>query len=190
MLKRVIGHEKRPTDSGAARARAYNCKTKQLQRKNPAIKGALSREEQDAARAFWSRFGVSIDPEWHGIYSATSGRSDARFVPEDIYYALLEPALNVLEQAPAYSDKNVYERLFPDVCVPTALLRRMGELYYTGSGEWLSEHDAVRCLEKAAPDDFVAKLSVRSGGDSMSPFSAAKLRRPRTPVPGTWSHAC
>lgn len=142
---------------------AYKRKTREFYRVNPALKCTLPASDQRSAKDYWSRFGFSIDPDWHATYATIDGH-DNRFVPEDVYYSLLEPALNALEHAPSYSDKNAYQHLFADVPVPQTLLRRIGGVFYSASGDQLSESEAVKRLVAAAPGDFISKPSIRSGG--------------------------
>lgn len=81
-----------------------------------ALHGALPAQAFDfdpaPARAFLARlFPGYGDLRWHRVYAAASGRQAATYLPEDVFYFHVLPALNPPERWPVYVDKNVVPSL-------------------------------------------------------------------------------
>ena len=64
---------------------------------------------------------------------ATNGIVDVRYVPEDLFYGVVEQKLNRFELAKAYQDKNNYDLLFSGFSMPRTVLRNINGDSLTGS---------------------------------------------------------
>jgi hypothetical protein len=101
--------------------------------------------------------------EWHRALAAARGELDPRYVPEDVFHSQILPALNRLDLAAAYADKNAYERFFPGAPLPPVLLRNQHGRYSDAEYRPLSEAQAAELLA-GAEGDWVAKPAIDSGG--------------------------
>ncbi|AHF00073.1 sugar-transfer associated ATP-grasp domain-containing protein [Thioalkalivibrio paradoxus] len=81
-------------------------------------------------RKLWSRVAGNVDPAWYRIYSHVFGRGDPRFIPLDVYYVLVEPALNNARFGPAFGDKNGYDLLHGRFRKPRDFIRYIDGVYY------------------------------------------------------------
>jgi hypothetical protein len=76
------------------------------------------------AREYWRKnLGVRISTRWHDLYAQASGVDDERYVPEDVFYADIEPALSTRLLGRAFVDKNLYDRWLPREVLPDTVFR-------------------------------------------------------------------
>ena len=68
--------------------------------------GTLDSKELDSVRKFYKNYGFkSIRPDWHAFYSRSSGLFSNFYVPEDVFYTLIEPRLNNVDFGKPLMDK-------------------------------------------------------------------------------------
>jgi hypothetical protein len=134
----------------------YRMKVRRLQR---SLTRADVPVDRAAAKRYWRRhFGVGISTRWHYVYAQQSGRDDARFVPEDVFYNLMEPVFNVYELHHAYADKNLYSRWLPEEVLPLAVLRSIHGRFYD------RDFRRVEPAEAAFDGVYFIKPTLASGG--------------------------
>jgi|GEM_PF-277774 len=139
-------------------------KIRQLLAHNPDLRtGSAGPHIVREARAFWGRYGVDVgDAPWHRALASASGRADPRYVPEDVFHVDILPALNRMELAAAYADKNAYSRLFPTAPMLPILLRNMNGRYLDAEYGLLGV-EAAEALLHSARGEYVVKPSIDSG---------------------------
>lgn len=108
-------------------------------------------------------FGTKEPLHWHMAYSAFNGLEDHRYLPEDLFYNLIEPALNHVDLTRAYADKNGYRGLFTDLRDPETVIKNIWGRYYNTAGQPLSQEEAIALLAEC-PTDLLIKPSIESGG--------------------------
>ena len=59
----------------------------------------------------WSVLKKIVSPKWLEIYSYVSNKIDINYIPEDIYYTVVENTLNNSMFSLSYSDKNYYDKI-------------------------------------------------------------------------------
>ncbi len=102
------------------------------------------------------------DVIWHICYAASNGILDGRYIPEDIYYTIVERELNNYDLAFSYMDKNIYKRLQGDIEMPGTVLRIINGRLYDGNYNALSLNEVKR---KIAPYEvLIFKPAIESGG--------------------------
>lgn len=82
-------------------------------------------KESDGEKAWlekWSVFGLKAKPSQYRVFRHYIG-DDINIVPEDICHDFIEPVLNPSAYTGYYSDKNVFDRLFPAGYLPKTILR-------------------------------------------------------------------
>jgi hypothetical protein len=80
----------------------------------------------------WRDFSGKINYDWLEVYTAVSGESDYRYVPEDIYYTGIEPRLNNKLYSKAWTDKNNFELFIGGrVKMPEVVLRCIDGILYS-----------------------------------------------------------
>ncbi len=78
----------------------------------------------------WSVFKHPFSTETFKIYSLTSGISSADFVPDNLFYWIIEPTLNRLKTSFAYADKNLYEKFYTPEFFPKGILHCINHSFY------------------------------------------------------------
>jgi len=102
------------------------------------------------------------DTSWSVLYSSLNEIYDYRYIPEDIYYDIVEKSLNDIQLVQAYNDKNVYERILKDVKIPKTAFRVINGRFYSKDYE-LIDINVVKSICK--PDELlILKPAIESGG--------------------------
>lgn len=110
---------------------------------------------------FWQRYGVQPKKMWYDLYGNKDGKYDPHYIPEDLYWQRIYPAMNQPRFRHAYTDKCFYERLFPTLKQPRTILKNSNHCFYDGAGQVLTRSQAQSLLE--AQTRFVIKPAVYSG---------------------------
>jgi|GEM_PF-313606 len=115
-------------------------------------------------RKKWRALNKHVNPYWYKTFSYASGIEDINYVPEDLFYGIIEPTLNNFAVAMTYSDKNSYDRLFSDMNIfPETILRNMGGLFYNSNYEYWEN---LKPIEYYLGDEqkVIVKPAIESGG--------------------------
>lgn len=130
----------------------------------------LERKNIGAHKKRWNRFCRFVNPKWFQAYTAISGISDIDYVPEDIFYGIIEPKLNNRNLALAYADKNSYEKYYGIKSFPRALIRNMHGLFLDHDYELVREKDIFTIL-KDAPKVLIKPSIESSQGRNIEIFT-------------------
>ncbi|MDD3012891.1 MAG: sugar-transfer associated ATP-grasp domain-containing protein [Candidatus Gastranaerophilales bacterium] len=110
----------------------------------------------------WDVLNNHINPYWYKTYSLVSGIEDINYVPEDLFYGIIEPALNDFSLSSAYADKNFYNKYYSDLDIfPKTLLRNINGIFYDGNYECIKDN-----IQEYFEDEpkLIVKPSLDSGG--------------------------
>lgn len=81
----------------------------------------ITDEEKKEISEYWAKFGIKIyDYSWHRMYYYATGIRDPRFVPDMVAGLVLYEYYNDKVFEHAWRDKNMFDRLLPDVPLPKA----------------------------------------------------------------------
>ena len=84
----------------------------------------LSAEEQAAALRYLRQFHPKYrNLDWHSMLTLATGRFEAGYLHEDIFFGAIEPALNPPERQDAIANKNGYDRLGLPIRAPETVAR-------------------------------------------------------------------
>lgn len=137
---------------------------KDIYYKNPLLKEfRLTDYLSNKIILFWKKLGFKVDIMWHRVFISINGIEDYRYIPEDIFYAFIEPNLNRKDLYYAYVDKNNYDRLFLGVKTPKTILRNINGKYYDVNYERV-EFGVICELLKKYSGNYIVKPSLDSGG--------------------------
>lgn len=118
------------------------------------VAGALER----AHREYWGSLG-RVDCQWLRLYVNLSGIEDRRYIPNDLYIAIVERRLNDGNYNGLVSDKNYLERLYGKAHFPVAVLRCVSGVYL--DVDYRITEAPLACLP---PRGLVIKPAVESKG--------------------------
>ncbi|NLL38050.1 MAG: hexapeptide transferase [Clostridiales bacterium] len=111
--------------------------------------------------SFWEKYGIKPKKNWYDLYCYKDKEYNPRYIPEDIYWQKIYPALNRPDFRRAYTDKCFYSQLFPYIKQPRAILRNSNNCFYDSSGNIISFSQAKSILE--TEQRFVIKPAIYSG---------------------------
>lgn len=110
---------------------------------------------------FWRKYGLQPHKAWYDLYCFKDTAYDPRYIPEDLYWKKIYPALNQTRFRHAYTDKCFYGRLFPDLKQPRTIIKNSNHCFYDGADRIISFNQAKSLLEPES--SFVIKPAIHSG---------------------------
>lgn len=105
----------------------------------------LTMDERAALDGLWrGRYGIPVRDTYYRFVRLFTGRFSPQYVPDDIQYLHILPAINPLADCRVLQDKSVYGFYFPDVKRPHEIFRTVRGVCYGEGNEFISRDDAVR----------------------------------------------
>jgi len=102
------------------------------------------------------------DTRWHRFFAAQNGIKKVNYIPDDIYFEIIEKSLNNCELANAYTDKNLLKKLFPAVNTATTIFRIINGRYYSENYNLINQKELKSLFNPN--DKYIFKPSIDSGG--------------------------
>lgn len=134
-------------------------------------------EGEDEWRRRWSVLG-KVDPIYFRCFSRYIGK-DMDIVPENLCRNVIEKCLNPSRYLPYYTDKNIFDRLFPAGTCARTLLRKMNGFYYDAAYQPVilkTDKDMWDFIAGSGVASVCVKPSVGSGsGVGVRFYSSASL---------------
>jgi len=120
----------------------------------------------DEINRYWDQYGEKIDLMWHKAYIATTNIKDVKFIPENIFYKKIEPTLNKTSLSRAYSDKNIYDKLFKKFKMPGTIIRNIHGDFYDKNYNKIDLNTAISIVlnKLRVHKRVVIKPSIETGG--------------------------
>ena len=145
-------------------------------------------EFEKKSKNYWKRHtGININTLWHSFYSFTNGIKDVRYIPENLYYAYIEPFYNRKDFAQCCDDKCYYPERFPEnafsegVNRPPIYLRNIGGMFFDESFNILSSNDAIEYISNNV-DGYVIKESITGRGGNRILFVEKGTRKTKDEI--------
>ena len=117
----------------------------------------LSRQQKELIKQTW---GVS-DYSTHELIYSITGEFNANYCSISVFSAKLEFKLNNQEFVTAWSDKNYFDRFFPDVKFPKSIVRNIAGVFYDSEYNKICQEDALNLLNNY--DKVCIKPTLDSG---------------------------
>lgn len=95
-----------------------------------AIKKLSSAQIHEIDSYYKNNFGRKISTMCHEYYYSMTGQFSVHLMPDTLFYPHIRPYFNDMTMERAYSDKNNYDLLFPDVVLPRPIVKNMNGHYY------------------------------------------------------------
>lgn len=133
---------------------------------------AISAEYKKQIKDYWWRFHCRVPTRWHEHYSSRNGLCDVRYIPEELYYTVIDRHFNDRKYYLGVSDKNYLSRWFPQAKQPRTIVRKIDGLLYDADYHLTGFDDAIKsCLEH---ETVVIKPSINTFGGKNIHFWARK----------------
>jgi len=126
-------------------------------------------------KAYWKKYGLRVNSVYFTLYSNICNHQDINFIPENIYYSIIEPSMNNKIMSKMYSNKNLYDILY-NCCayLPLTIIRRIDNVYYNIDYKRVNDIDVISVLSTFSK--FIIKNSLDSGGGRSVEFFSKKDR--------------
>lgn len=111
-------------------------------------------------KEFWAPY-CKVSPKWALYYSSKNGRFDPRYIPNTLYYTIIDQHFNARKLGYGFNDKNYYSRIFANVKQPRTIVRNIGGLLFDDQYKQISAADAVKMI--IAESEVIVKPSQESG---------------------------
>lgn len=122
---------------------------------------SISADYEKKIKAYWDKYNIQFDLGYHKWYSSRNGIQDPRYIPESIFYPYIVPYYNNLGLADAFQDKAYYTLLFPDVKMPTTLVKNINGQYFDANFNPITEKTAIDICSKQ--NKMIIKPTIDSG---------------------------
>lgn len=121
----------------------------------------ISSEYRQAIKEYWRPY-KSISVKYHQLYSSRNGLKDVRYIPDDLYYTVIDQHFNNRKYGWGVNDKNYYSLLFSDVKQPEVVVRKINGIFYDAFYHILSERQAMELCGRE--DRLIIKPANETGG--------------------------
>ena len=109
---------------------------------------------------FWAPY-CKVSPKWVLYYSSKNGKFDPRYIPNTLYYTIIDQHFNARKLGYGFNDKNYYCKIFSNVKQPRTIVRNIGGLLFDEQYKQISATDAVKKI--IAESEVIVKPSQESG---------------------------
>jgi hypothetical protein len=143
----------------------YRVKINKITRSHPKLKNA----EKDKAylkecRKFLKKnFKGYRNTRWHHFYSTLNGIKKVDYIPEELFFAAIEPTLNNKKVSSAYTDKNAYSLFIDKKYLPKTIFKLIKGRYYTEESDWVENKEALKTIAEIN-EQLILKPAIKSGG--------------------------
>lgn len=126
----------------------------------------ISEKEKHEITDYWAQFGILIyDFSWHKMFYSVTGIHDPRFVPDLVAGMILYEYYNDKAYENTWRDKNMFDRLLPDVPLPYIYGKRIRNRYSINNQYVLGGISFVdSMLEYLREDSDIIIKNTRSTG--------------------------
>ncbi|MBU1934578.1 hypothetical protein KKF04_00830 [Patescibacteria group bacterium] len=107
---------------------------------------------------YWSKLHKDVNLSYMRFYSNFSGIEDYRYVPDDIFRAIIDRMLNDFDYSIFESNKNYYERYLDKSLFPKAFLRKDLGQFLDADYNFISKKEAENIFN-GIKEDFIVKAT-------------------------------
>ena len=124
----------------------------------------LSKLQKKEIKDYYASFGFkNTNTNWHRFYTHMSGEFYKEYIPEDLFYNVIIPNLNMTNLHSGLTDKSLLDRIFHDIKQPETVLKNINGIYYEGKENKIIQFkEAIKNCAKYS--SLIIKPSIDSGG--------------------------
>jgi len=140
------------------------------------FKKQLNLEEVENHKKYWQLFSNNVNTDTYRVCNHTSGMTNPKFIPEEIFMADIQPSLNRDTGSKYYNNKSLYYQWVPEVVFPEAYIHNIDGEYLNSNLQTIS-FDEVIAIANHLSYPVVIKPNKDSGGgkDVFFPNTADEL---------------
>lgn len=134
-------------------------------------KQKLTSEQEEQIQEFYlTHLGRKINTMYHAYYLSRNGFFSPKYVPSSIYLSQISYRLNDMRMRNAYSDKNQFERLFPQIRHPKFIVKCTNGYFYAKERP-VTREQAIKLCSNVS--EAIIKPTLESeGGNRVYCFSS------------------
>lgn len=117
---------------------------------------------KNKVQKFWKKYS-RFAYKWHNIYTNSNNVESVKYIPENVFYTLIEPKLNRADLVLAYKDKNKYNVHFPNSKQPQTIIKNINGFFIDSNGKTLTKCSVLKRIENNSVE-MIIKPSIDSGG--------------------------
>jgi len=129
----------------------FSYKARMLQYKNKVKKAInyldcapLTNSQVSEVKEYYKSLGFkNINTDWHRYFTHVSGKFYKEYMPEDLFFNVVEPNLNMNKMLPALTDKNLLEKIFNNVKQPKTIIKNINGFFYDSKTNEIIQFDEV-----------------------------------------------
>lgn len=122
---------------------------------------------------YWANF-LPVSSRSHAFYASVNGVKDVRYIPDLVFFSVVEPSLNRLDFAAAIDDKSYYHERFVGVHQPAVVVRSISGTMFDSEMTRLTLQDALGLTW--GHEELVIKPSIgQMGGNLVRFFEPGKV---------------
>lgn len=122
--------------------------------------GVVRRLTQEQKQQVYELWGRGVDVTTHELIYSATGKFMPEYCPLTHFREVIEPVINNQEMVPAWGDKNLFEKMFPDVKFPKTIVRNINGMYYDQSYNLINIETAIELAKTL--DKSIIKPTVGS----------------------------
>ncbi len=146
----------------ASLRRAHMRKLVRKLKKAQSEKNVLTKEMKQEAKAFWAKY-QSIPMVYHNFYTEKYGEFHKEYIPDEIYYNVLQPYFNSYRLSKALDNKCYYHKMFSGIAQPKLVAYRLNGFWYV-EDELLLDGEQMAYEAVAKEKEVFIKRATDSGG--------------------------
>ncbi|HKI88032.1 MAG TPA: sugar-transfer associated ATP-grasp domain-containing protein, partial [Draconibacterium sp.] len=128
------------------------------------VKKNLDKDYFNKSKKFLQdNFNGYSNTRWHYVFSKLNGIKSIEYIPEELYFTFIEPALNNFSLVNAFSDKNASNLFIPEKNLPKTVFKIINGDYFAANNDWVSVSKAQKIISEKT-EKLVLKPAIESGG--------------------------
>lgn len=127
------------------------------------VKEVLLKEQKSEIRGFYKKYTKLPGLEEHEFYTQKTGIYRKEYLPDWLYYSIIDSTLNDWDAAVKIDNKAFYELLFPNCRQPYCIAYRTNNMWFSHNRDMISLEEAKALISK---EDvlFIKKATDSNGG--------------------------
>lgn len=120
----------------------------------------LSKEQKVQIQNVWKPY-RKISSDWAAYYAAKNGLFSPYYIPNDLFYTVIDQHFNSRRLGYGFNDKNYYSKIFEDIPQPHTVVRKINSLLFDSDYKQISVEEGIKLMKQQT--EVICKPSQESG---------------------------
>lgn len=125
---------------------------------------------------YYAKYGFQVSMMYDDFYSHFSGIHSDRYASMDLVYQYMFPALCRVDFMNAYTDKNFFSYIYPDVTQPQTVVKRRNGIFFNAKDRQISYDEAKQIALNVDGSCIIKPTVETANGNGVSAFDNAEMR--------------